>query len=71
MRQVSAIRRNRVYLELVVMETTMQMRAPSKQTSEINGSRCGLSKWNAHLRGKQTWKTDLLSSGVLMISSAK
>ena len=44
MRQVSAIRRNRVYLELVVMETTMQMCAPSKQTSEINESRCGLSK---------------------------
>lgn len=62
MRQVLAIRRNRVYLELVVMETTMHMRAPSKQTSEINQSGCGLCKWNAHLRRKQTWKTDLLSS---------
>lgn len=62
MRQVLAIRRNRVYLELVVMQTTMHMRAPSKQTSEINRSGCGLCKWYAHLRGKQTWKTDLLSS---------
>lgn len=71
MRQLLAIRRNRVYLELVVMETTMHIRAPSKQTSEINQIGCGLSKWDAHLRGKQTWKTGLLSSGVLMISSAK
>ena len=54
MRQVLAIRRNRVYLELVVMETTMQMRAPSKQTSEMNQSGCGLCKGNALLRGKQT-----------------